>query len=186
MSLIGYARVSTRDQSLDAQLETLTAAGAIKVFGGKQSGKSEKNDSELKSLLEYVREGDTVVVTKLDRLGRSLSSIINTLQSLSDKKVAFKSLDGVVDTSNDNKYQKAIVALLAAFADIERDLITERLQAGRERTGNKGGRKTALSAQDELEVVGLFKEGATKYALAKQFNTSRQSIMRLLIRNNVG
>ncbi len=140
MSLIGFARVSTQDQDLSAQLELLEKAGCVKIFNGKQSGKSDDNLLKLDNLLDYVREGDTVILTKLDRMGRSLNMILTTIQKLSEMNVSVRTLDGQVDTSSENPMQKAMTQLLGVFAELEHSIIVDRLQTGRERTGRKGGR----------------------------------------------
>lgn len=115
MALIGFARVSTEQQELTNQLEQLTEVGCDKIYHGKQSGISKENESQLKALIEYVREGDTVLVTKLDRLGRSLKSILETMQSLADKNVTFKTLDGSIDTTNNSPFATAQLSLIGVL-----------------------------------------------------------------------
>lgn len=180
MALVGFARVSTQDQDLSAQLEALEQAGCVKVFHGKQSGKSDDNQQKLKELLAYVREGDTVVLTKLDRMGRSLNRILMTIQSLQDKGVALRTLDGQVDTASENPMQKAMTQLLGVFSELEHSIIVDRLQSGRERTGRKGGKPKSLSDTQMKEVNRLFKQGVSKSKLAAQFSVSRMTIMRAI------
>jgi DNA invertase Pin-like site-specific DNA recombinase len=181
MTLIGYARVSTQDQDLSAQLEALENAGCSKIFHGKQSGKSDDNMKKLDEMLEYVREGDTVVLTKLDRMGRSLNRILTTIQNLQDKGVAVKTLDGQVDTTSENPMQKAMTQLLGVFAELEHSIIVDRLQSGRERTGRKGGKPKSLNEDQMKDVIRLFNdEGMSKSKLAKEFNVSRMTIMRVI------
>jgi len=180
MSLIGYARVSTQDQDLSAQLEALEGGGCTKVFYGKQSGKSDDNQAKLQELLDYVREGDTVVLTKLDRMGRSLHKILVTIEALSNKGVSVKTLDGQVDTTSDNPMQKAMTQLLGVFAELEHSIIVDRLQSGRERTGRKGGRKKLLSPDQEKKVKKLFSTGSSKSKLSQEFGVSRATIMRVV------
>jgi DNA invertase Pin-like site-specific DNA recombinase len=180
MALIGYARVSTRDQDLSAQLEALEAAGCEKVFYGKQSGKSDDNEKKLSELLDYVREGDTVALTKLDRMGRSLSKILFTIEELQKKGIAVKTLDGQVDTGNANPMQRAMNQLLGVFAELEHSIIVDRLQSGRERTGRKGGRSKALNPEQEAEVRSKFKTGLSKNKLSQEFGVSRATIMRVV------
>lgn len=184
MALIGYARVSTQDQSLDAQLEALQAAGCTKVFNGKQSGKSDDNELRLRELLDYVREDDIVILTKLDRMGRSLNKILITIQSLQDKGVAVKTLDGQVDTTSANPMQKAMTQLLGVFAELEHSIIVDRLQSGRERTGRKGGRSRRLDSDQERKIRKNFQEGKSKSKLAQDFNVSRATILRIIGRSN--
>ncbi|EGQ9248533.1 recombinase family protein [Vibrio parahaemolyticus] len=179
MALIGYARVSTQDQCLESQLEALTAAGCQKVFYGKQSGKSDDNKNKLAELLNYVREGDIVVLTKLDRMGRSLNLILATIQQLQEQGVQVKTLDGQVDTTSDNAMQRAMTQLLGVFAELEHSIIVDRLQSGRERTGNKGGRKSAINEVQREEIKQKIANGSSISAVAREFNTSRATIHRV-------
>ncbi|MDW2322042.1 recombinase family protein [Vibrio sp. 1159] len=181
MALIGYARVSTADQDLSAQLEALTTAGCQKVFYGKQSGKSDDNKNKLAELLHYVREGDTVVLTKLDRMGRSLNTILATIQQLQEQGVQVKTLDGQVDTASDNAMQRAMTQLLGVFAELEHSIIVDRLQSGRERTGNKGGRKSAISEAQRKEIKQKLSDGSSISALAREYCTSRTTIYRIQV-----
>lgn len=178
MALIGYARVSTQDQDLSAQLEALQAAGCERIYHGKQSGKSDDNQKKLQELIDYVRHGDTVVLTKLDRMGRSLNRILMTIQELQDKGVAVKTLDGQVDTASSSPMQKAMTQLLGVFAELEHSIIVDRLQSGRERTGRKGGRTKSLTEGQITEVKELFSDGMSKSKLAAKFGVSRATIMR--------
>lgn len=180
MALIGYARVSTKDQNLEAQLEVLTAAGCQKLFYGKQSGKSDDNRKKLNELFDYVREGDVVVLTKLDRMGRSLNMILATIHQLQEQGVQVKTLDGQVDTTSDNAMQRAMTQLLGVFAELEHSIIVDRLQSGRERTGNKGGRKSVLTIPQRAEVRAKIAEGAPISSVARDYKTSRTTVYRLL------
>ncbi len=183
MALIGYARVSTADQDLSAQLEALTNAGCQKIFYGKQSGKSDDNKNKLVELLHYVREGDTVVLTKLDRMGRSLNMILATIQQLQEQGVQVKTLDGQVDTTSENAMQRAMTQLLGVFAELEHSIIVDRLQSGRERTGKKGGRKSALSEDQRKEIKQKLARGASVSEIAREYSTSRATIHRVLKTN---
>ncbi|TNY52401.1 recombinase family protein [Vibrio parahaemolyticus] len=179
MTLVGYARVSTHDQDLSAQLEALNNAGCDKVFHGKQSGKSDDNQKRLDALVDYVREGDTVVLTKLDRMGRSLNAILFTIQTLQQKGVQVRTLDGQVDTTSNNPMQKAMTQLLGVFAELEHSIIVDRLQTGRERTGNKGGRSKALTDAQIDDVKKKLVDGVSKSELAREYEVSRQTIIRI-------
>ncbi|ENM5837652.1 recombinase family protein [Vibrio mimicus] len=182
MALIGYARVSTQDQCLESQLEALTAVGCQKVFYGKQSGKSDDNKNKLAELLNYVREGDIVVLTKLDRMGRSLNLILATIQQLQEQGVQVKTLDGQVDTTSNSAMQRAMTQLLGVFAELEHSIIVDRLQSGRERTGNKGGRKSAIDKVQRDEIKKNLAGGASISELAREYGTSRATIHRILKR----
>ncbi len=137
---IGYARVSTKEQNLDLQIEALEKAGCEKIFQEKISGAT-KNRPELDKMSEQFREGDELFVWRLDRLGRSLKNIIDIVLSLSDKGIIIKGLVDGVDTSTING--RLFLNLMASLAEYERELIRERtnagLQAARAR-GRLGGR----------------------------------------------
>lgn len=99
MTKVGYARVSTLKQDLNEQIAELEKFGCTKIFSGKHSGKSEQNEEQLNELLNYIREGDVVVVTKLDRLGRSLSQCLKVLDMLRENKIGFIALNQGIDTT---------------------------------------------------------------------------------------
>jgi DNA invertase Pin-like site-specific DNA recombinase len=181
MALIGFARVSTENQELTNQLEQLKSAGCSKIYHGKQSGVSKENEVQIQALIEWVREGDTVIVTKLDRLGRSLKSILEIMRALADKKVTFKTLDGSIDTTNNSPFATAQLSLIGVFAQLERDLIVQRTGEGRKAAIAKGvkfGRKSALSEEQHKDVKARIRRGETIYSLAQKFEVSRQTIMR--------
>jgi DNA invertase Pin-like site-specific DNA recombinase len=137
----GYARVSTRDQNLDAQLDALTAAGCDKIVTEKVSGNGSKERPELDRLVENLREGDTLVVYKLDRLGRSTFKLLGLTEALQERGVEFVSLKDQIDTSS--AIGKAMFRMLAVLAEMERELIVERTQAGLQaarKRGRIGGR----------------------------------------------
>lgn len=185
MAIIGFARVSTREQDLSSQLEALKKAGCIKIFHGKQSGASKENEDKLQELVNYVRDGDTVLVTKLDRLGRSLRSILKTIDRIHAEKASLKTLDGAIDTSNDSPFAKAQLSLIGTFSQLERDLIISRTSEGRQRaksSGVKFGRPSKLTEQEVIEVRKLFNkgEGLSKNALSKKFGVSRMTILRVV------
>ena len=125
--LIGYARVSTHDQTLALQQDALTKAGCNKIFTDKASGaKTERKG--LDEALNYVRKGDTLVVWRLDRLGRSLPHLITTMTALEERGIGFKSLTENIDTTTSGG--KLIFHIFGALAEFERNLIRERTQAG--------------------------------------------------------
>ena len=158
---IGYARVSTKEQSLDLQEDALTKEGCQKIYSEQISGtKSER--PKLKEMMAQLRKGDIVVVWKLDRLGRSLRDLVNLVAKLQDLEVGFKSLQDNIDTTTPTG--KLTFHLFAALAEFERDIISSRtkagLQAARAR-GRKGGRPKGLSkkAQDKARLAeSLYKE----------------------------
>lgn len=152
---LGYARVSTTDQSLDLQIDALKKYGCDKCFEDKLSGKTTTRPG-LDDLLSHLREGDTLVVWKLDRLGRSLPHLIKTVTELKDMGVEFVSLQESIDTST--AVGKLIFHIFCSLAEFERDLTRERVKAGLESArsrGRKGGRKEALSLDDQKKVIKL-------------------------------
>src|SRR5690606_18847018 len=180
MALIGFARVSTLGQDLQNQLDKLEVAGCQKIFAGKHSGKEDSNRQKLKELLDYVREGDTVVVTKLDRLGRSLSQVLATIDQLHQNGVSLRALDQNLDTRDDSPIARAMVQLLGMFAELERNFIVTRTQEGKAAAGNYGGRPSVLGVRERAEVNRLHQSGVSKRALVQQFQVSRQTIQRVL------
>jgi len=142
---IGYARVSTQDQNLDLQNDALKAAGCEIIYTDKMSG-TKKNRPGLEEILGFIRKGDTLVVWKLDRLGRSLKHLIQVLNQLDERGVYFKSIQESLDTSTPGG--KLIFHVFGALAEFERDIIRERTLAGlaaARARGRKGGRPRKLS-----------------------------------------
>lgn len=181
MSLVGFARVSTAAQDLDLQVKSLEAIGCSKIFQGKHSGKAESNQAALEKLLDYVREGDTVVVTKLDRLGRSLSQVLKTLDHFQANGIGFKCLDQNIDTTeNNDPMAKAMIQLLGIFAELERNFIVSRTQEGRKATGRLGGRPPKLSDDQKGLIKQAFEAGESKAALSRQYGVSRITIKRIV------
>src|SRR5213592_2286566 len=138
--LVGYARVSTSEQTLDLQKDALEKIGCTKIYSDVVSGaKAERKG--LQEALEYVRQGDALVVWRLDRLGRSLKHLIETVTALKQQGIAFKSMTEHIDTSTATG--QLVFHLFGALAEFERNLITERTLAGLEAArarGRKGGR----------------------------------------------
>jgi len=156
--LIGYARVSTHDQNLDLQKDALEKAGCEKVFVEKASGKS-ANRAELGKVMNFLREGDALVVWRLDRLGRSLKHLIELVTELEQRNTGFKSLTESMDTTNSGG--KLIFHIFGALAEFERNLIRERTQAGlaaARARGQKGGRPPALDDKKRELAVKLYND----------------------------
>ena len=146
---IGYARVSTRDQKLDLQIDALKKAGCGKIFSDVISGAA-KERPQLSAMLEQLREGDVVVVYKLDRLGRSLIHLVSLVSGFSEMKVNIQSLNDNIDTTTSQG--KLIFNVFASLAEFERDLIRDRTRAGLEAArarGRRGGRPKGLSKKAE-------------------------------------
>src|SRR5437588_2698376 len=141
--LIGYARVSTQDQTLDLQQDALEKIGCSKIFTDTASGAKAERQG-LDEALAYVREGDTLVVWKLDRLGRSLQHLIETITKLNNRKIGFKSITENIDTTTSGG--KLVFHIFGALAEFERDIIRERTNAGlaaARARGRRGGRPKA-------------------------------------------
>jgi DNA invertase Pin-like site-specific DNA recombinase len=162
MALIGYARVSTEDQHLHLQQDALNSAGCLKIFTDTASGaKTERKG--LEEAIDYVREGDILVVWRLDRLGRSLKDLIERLTQLHQRNIGFKSLTENIDTTTSGG--KLIFHIFGALAEFERDLIRERTNAGltaARARGKKGGRpKSPLSEEKKLQLAREMYENKT-------------------------
>jgi DNA invertase Pin-like site-specific DNA recombinase len=158
--LVGYARVSTQDQNPALQLDALKAAGCEKVFTEKASG-AQRDRPELAAALSYMRPGDSLVVWKLDRLARSMPQLIDTVSTLEDQGIGFRSLTEAIDTTTAGG--KLVFHIFGALAEFERSVIRERTRAGlkaaRDR-GRKGGRPPALSAADLAAAKALLRDPA--------------------------
>ncbi|MBJ2135537.1 recombinase family protein [Paraglaciecola chathamensis] len=186
MSIIGFARVSAVHQDLSSQISQLTEVGCEEIFSGKQSGAKEENQKKLDEMINYIRKGDMVYVTRLDRLGRSLKSILQNIDSIHEKGVTLKTLDGAIDTSNESPLAKATISLLGTFAQLERDLILDRTSEGRARAmaeGRKMGRPPILSDDDKDKIHKAFNRESNPDSisrLSKKYSVSRMTISRIV------
>lgn len=178
---IGYARVSTVDQNLEAQVDLLNNAGCSKIFLEKISSRKESRP-ELTKMLEYVRPGDTVIVTGLDRLARSLKELIALANALHSKQVEFRSLKENIDTNS--SAGRMIFHIFGAIAEFERELISERTKAGisaARARGRKGGRPNKLSEKDILMLKALHNDKTIPIQdLMNRFNICKSTLYRLL------
>jgi len=181
MALVGYARVSTLDQNADLQEDALSEAGCVKVFTDKASG-AQADRPQLDAALSYLRDGDVLVVWRLDRLGRSLKHLITVVSDLEDRGVGFRSLTESMDTTT--PAGKLIFHVFAALAEFERNLIRERTKSGLDAArarGRKGGRKPSLSPK-KIEVARkMYADGDSTVAeIARVLGVSRATIYRHL------
>lgn len=179
--IIGYARVSTKDQNLDAQIEALEAAGCEKVYSEKISGKS-KQRPEFKRLQEHLRPEDIIVVTKLDRLARSLSDLVSIMAELNELGVGFKSLGESIDlTTPAGRMQMGLFAIVAEF---ERELIVQRTMDGlaHARTrGRVGGRRPALNDLQQKELIERVERGDLSLPkVGEIYGVSRATVNRIM------
>jgi DNA invertase Pin-like site-specific DNA recombinase len=181
MAVYGYARVSTAGQDLSAQIEALKAAGVTKIFREKVSG-VKANRPELAKLMAALTAGDTLIVTKLDRLGRSTRELLDLIDRIGKAGASFRSLgDPLWDTGSSQG--RLLSTMLAAIADFERDLIRERTGEGRKRAlanGVKFGRKRKLSDYQRAEAIKRRDAGDETLAqIAKSYGVNISMISRL-------
>jgi len=180
MSLVGYARVSTIDQDLSIQLDILKSAGCKKIFSEKKSGTQTKGRSKLETCLDYLREGDTLVVTRIDRLSRSLRDLQNLVYDLKEQKIYLKATEQPIDTSN--AAGKAFLDMLGVFAEFETSLRYERQLEGIAKAKKEGkykGRQPTAKAKS-CQVINLIKEGFTRKAVAEKLEIGIASVYRIL------
>lgn len=177
--IIGYARVSTDDQKLEAQIDALTEAGAERVFSDKITG-SARSRHQLDQMLDHLREGDVVVVTKYDRLARSLRNLLDLVEVIAERGAEFRSLAEDIDTTT--PAGRLVFHVFASIAQFERERISERtregLQAARKR-GRVGGRPPALSAVQRDEVRRMRDDEHRPLAeIARLFKVSTKTVRR--------
>src|SRR4051812_7009885 len=179
--LVGYARISTGEQTLDLQQDALQAASCTRVFHDVISGAKDVRPG-LTSALSHLRAGDVLVVWRLDRLGRTLTSLIDLLNQLAQREVGFRSLTEQIDTTTPGG--KLIFHVFGALAEFERDLIRERTQAGLRAArarGRRGGRPTVMTPDKQVLARTMYDSGQhTVAAIAKALGVSRASIYRHL------
>lgn len=183
MAIIGYARVSTEGQELTAQLDQLQGEGTDKIFQEKASG-VKQDRPQLAAMIEYVREGDIVVICKLDRIARSTKHLLEIVEILEAKKVSFKVLNINLDTST--PAGKLMLSMLAAIGQFEREMMLERQREGIRIAKNAGaykGRKPTARVQS-AKVMGLLAQGKTKQAIADEIGIGVASVYRILASNN--
>jgi DNA invertase Pin-like site-specific DNA recombinase len=181
MPIVGYARVSSTGQDLAVQLDSLEKAGCEKVFKEKRSG-LDAGRPELKRCLEYLREGDTLLVTKIDRLARSTSDLYRIVSELTDKGVAFKVTDDpTIDTTS--RTGKLVMGILALIAEFENDIRRERQMDGVAKAKERGvkfGRKPLLVDEMIKRVRKLRTAGETVPEIMRQTQLSKASVYRAL------
>ena len=177
--LIGYARVSSVSQSLDLQLEALTAAGCTKVFSEKRSGTTTDGRGALEQALNHAREGDTLVVTRLDRLARSMIDLRQIVAGLATKEVTFRCLQqGAIDTTRSDG--KLLLNILASFAEFETDLRRERQRDGIDKAKAAGVYKGRPISIDGAKIRAMRDAGSGPAAIARALGIGRASVYRHL------
>lgn len=175
--IVGYARVSTTDQDTAMQTDALRRAGCERIYEESKSGKS-KDRPELNRCLDVLREGDVLVVWRLDRLGRSLKDLIEVVSELESKGIGFQSLNESIDTTSPSG--KLIFHVFAALSEFERSLIQERTKAGlaaARARGRKGGRPKKLTRDQIRKAKAMLSDPMmTKSEVAKHFGVSRVTL----------
>ena len=178
--IIGYARVSTDGQSLEAQQSALKSAGAEKVFAEKISG-AKTDRKALASAIRTLGPGDVLIVTRLDRLARSTRDLLNVLAMVSDRGAGFRSLaDPMIDTTS--PHGKLILAVLGALVEFERSMILARTSEGRQRAQQRGvrfGRKPSLTEHQRQEALARRAAGEALVDIARSYAVSHSTISRL-------
>lgn len=185
MAVFGYARVSTHEQTLDLQRDALSAAGATTIYEDTATGENAERP-ELSQCLKALREGDTLVVWRLDRLGRNVQDLLRIVNALEDRGIAFMSLTEAINTRGPTG--KLIFHLFAALAEFERDLIRERTLAGlaaARARGRMGGRPRALDNRGEKRAVAMMKSNDLPITeIARILGVSRSTLYNLHARAN--
>ena len=182
---IGYARVSTREQHLDMQLTALKNAGCERIFQEQVSGVGER--TELQTAMQYLRDGDSLVVYKLDRLGRSMKDLLVIIEQLQTKNISLVSLRDNIDTGNTTG--KLVMHIFAALAEFERDLIRERTGEGRAAAMKKGvkfGRPKQQRNDKATACANLYRSGMTVPQIMQQLSIkSKSTVYRFLRKGGV-
>jgi len=182
--IIGYARVSTQDQNLDLQKQSLTAAGCEKIYEDHISGKRADRPG-LAMALEMIREGDTLVVWKLDRLGRSLKQLITLVEDMERRGINFKSLTDNIDTST--TAGRFFFHVMASLAEMERELIVERTRAGLKAAremGRTGGRRRLMTDSKIESAKKLMDSGIPPKEVAANLGVSIPTLYRWIPANS--
>ena len=187
MTVVGYARVSTDGQTLDAQHAALKAAGAEKVFSEKVSG-AQTDRKQLAKAIASLGEGDVLLVTRLDRLARSTRDLLNVLDAVGKAGAGFRSLaDPMIDTTS--PHGKLILAVLGALAEFERSMILARTAEGRKRAQDRGvrfGRKPKLSRFQIEEALARRSAGEALTEIGRTYGVSHSTISRTLTEPSSG
>jgi DNA invertase Pin-like site-specific DNA recombinase len=178
--IYGYARVSTDGQTVGAQVEALTAAGAVRVFQETASG-AKTDRAQLRRMLDQLDAGDVLMVTRLDRLARSTRDLLNILAAIADRKAGFRSMgDAWADTTT--PHGRLMLTVLGGLAEFERDLIRARTGEGRARAAARGvkmGRKPKLTTHQRKEAAARKAAGEPVREIARSYNVHNSRISRL-------
>ncbi|MGB1264728.1 MAG: recombinase family protein [Nereida ignava] len=182
MPRIGYARVSTSSQDLDIQISKLKDAGGEIVRSETGSGASRDNRNELKTVMEFLRAGDELVVHRLDRLGRSTRDVLNLVHELDAKGASLRVLEPAITTAGD--MGRMVITVLGMVADMELKFIRDRQRAGIDAAKGKGVYKGRQKRIDDNEIRRLASEGVTKSQIARDLGVSRMTVYRAMNNEN--
>jgi DNA invertase Pin-like site-specific DNA recombinase len=181
--IVGYCRVSTDGQTLDAQIAELKAAGAVLMFAEKQSG-ARSDRPQLRRAIDALGQGDVLIVTRLDRLARSTRDLLNVLHEIGENGAAFRSLaDAWADTTT--AHGKLMITILGGLAEFERSLIKARTDVGIKRAREAGirfGRPPKLTRHQQEQALKLLNQGEPQSAVARLLNVDQSTVSRLAAR----
>ena len=178
MAIVGYARVSTTDQDLSIQMNALIAAGCEKIFEEKASGSSRNGRAELQRALEYVREEDQLVITRIDRLARSIKDLQDIIHVLNEKGVQLTATEQPIDTST--AAGKCFLDMLGVFAEFETNLRKERQMEGIQKAKERGAYKGRKPSLDRGKIISMHKDGVGASKIAKDLGIGRASVYRVI------
>ena len=176
--LVGYARVSSTGQNLDSQIEALKNIGCEKIFMEKKSGTNTIDRLELKNALDFAREGDTFVVTRLDRCSRSVPDLYKIIEILKNKNVSFKAINQNIDTTTSTG--KLMLGMLSIIAEFENDLRRERQSEGiiKAKQLGKFNKEKSLTPNQVEEIIELQKTNMTNQMIADKYNVGRSTLLK--------
>jgi DNA invertase Pin-like site-specific DNA recombinase len=178
MSMIGYARVSTASQSTDIQVEKLKEAGCSVIRMEKVSGRSREGRSELETVMDFIQAGDTLVVAKLDRLGRSTRDVLNLVHELEERGAALCVLEPAIDTNG--PMGKVVLTVLGMVSEMELGFIRERQKDGIEKAKAEGRYNGRPATLDKQQAVDLKAQGVGATEIARRLSCSRSAVYKLL------
>jgi DNA invertase Pin-like site-specific DNA recombinase len=175
--LVGYSRVSSVGQSLDLQVEQLRAAGCEEVFQEKRSGTTTQGRTELEAALRFVRKGDVLCVTRLDRLARSMTDLAKIMDALTAKQVGFRVLQQALDTTTSEG--RLLLHIMGAFAEFETSIRKERQAEGIAKAKAKGVYKGRPKSIDPAQIAALKRDGLGASEIARRLGIGRASVYRI-------
>ena len=187
--VVGYAQVSTKRQSVEAQVAVLKAEGAAEVYSERISTRvADEDRAQLQACLASLQKGDELLITKLDRLGRTQREVINRLCELQEAGIHVRTLDRLIDTRALGKMAPVVVGLLTGLAEVERELIRERTQESIEHRratgGNLGGRPASFTPEQAEQVLRMLAEGMSLAAVARGTGLSESTCRRIRKQGN--